>query len=122
VQEVSGDHHPGLSGEKLAPAGSGVPRRRIDPGVMKDLPDGGLGDPVPELEQLALDALVAPPRVVQGHAQDQCFDRRCGQWTARRTPVMERGIPGSLMAVCRESPAVIHVRSGREWLDYRTVW
>jgi hypothetical protein len=41
---------------------------RVDPGVVEDLPDGGVGDLEAEFREFSLDAAMASPRVFSGHA------------------------------------------------------
>jgi hypothetical protein len=49
-------------------------RRRRYPPELEDPTDRGCADPMPELEQLALDALISPAQVLAGHSFDQCGD------------------------------------------------
>ena len=65
VEEVDGEHAGGLGAQELPPAGVGVPdRRRWDPVALEDPPDRRGADAVAEFEQLALDPLVSPARVL----------------------------------------------------------
>ena len=52
------------------------------PAALQDRPDGGGGDSVAESDELALDASVAPGRVLPGHPQHQGPDRLWGGWAA----------------------------------------
>ena len=64
-----------LGAQELPPAQvAAALRRRRDPGPLEDPADGRGGDPVAELAQLALDALVAPRGVVPGEPFDQRGD------------------------------------------------
>ena len=61
--------------------GVGVPdRRRWDAVALEDPPDRRGTDPVAEFEQLALDPLVSPGRVVRRHPHDQRRDRLVDRW------------------------------------------
>jgi hypothetical protein len=62
LEEVAGEQGPGLGAEEVSPGGGGALGCRVDPGLLKDLPDGGGGDLDPEDEQFAVDAAVAPER------------------------------------------------------------
>ena len=53
------------------------------PGGLQDLPHRGRGDRVAEADQLAVDASVAPRRVLPGHPQHQRPDRLRDGWSAR---------------------------------------
>ena len=48
LEEVTGQQGPGLGAQETGPRGGTALGRRIDPGVVQDLPDGGSGDPHPE--------------------------------------------------------------------------
>ncbi len=50
----------GLRGQELPPGRAGPAGRRIDPGVVQDLPHCGHRDPVAELDELALHTPVTP--------------------------------------------------------------
>ena len=63
-EEVAGQQGFGLGAEEVSPGGGGAFGRRVDPGVVKDLPDGGGGRPDAEDEEFAVDAPVAPGRVL----------------------------------------------------------
>jgi hypothetical protein len=52
----------------------GRPRRRIDPGVLKDRPNRAGRDPDAESGELDLDPAVAPSRALPCHPQDQHTD------------------------------------------------
>ena len=69
VREVHGEDRSGLRGQELSPGRPGPVRRGVDPGGLQDRPHGGGGDRVAEPDQLALDASIAPPRVLPGQPQ-----------------------------------------------------
>ena len=69
VREVHGEDRSGLRGQELLPGRPGPVRRGVDPGGLQDRPHGGGGDRVAEPDQLALDASIAPPRVLPGQPQ-----------------------------------------------------
>ena len=60
--------------EELRPGDLGSFRGSIDAVGFEDLPDGGGGDPVAEAREFAVDAAVAPGRVLGGEAQDESTD------------------------------------------------
>jgi hypothetical protein len=66
-----------LGAQELRPAGPDPPRRRPEPRAAQRRCDGGGRDADPELEQLTLDADVAPARVLppQTHDQATCLGR-----------------------------------------------
>ena len=66
VGEVDGEDRVSLCGEELSPGWAGASRGGIDARSLEDLPDGGGGDLVAEADQLAVDAAVAPGRVLSG--------------------------------------------------------
>jgi len=75
VEEVGGENGRGLGVQELPPGGVGVPLRRWrDPQGFEDAADGGGADPVAELEELALDALVSPAVVLGGEPLDERGD------------------------------------------------
>jgi hypothetical protein len=67
VGEVDGEDRVGLRGEELSPGWSGPLRGGIDAGGLQNRPDGEGGDRVTESDELALDASVAPGRVLPSH-------------------------------------------------------
>jgi hypothetical protein len=81
VEEVHGQHGRGLRAKEPSPRGIGGPEgcRRYPP-PLEEPADGGCTDAVAELEQLALDALVAPGLVLAGHPLDQRGDRLVDRW------------------------------------------
>jgi len=78
VGEVDGEDRVGLRGEELSPCRSGLSRGRIETGGLEDLSDGGGGDRVPESDELALNASVAPGWILLGRLERQGSDGRWG--------------------------------------------
>jgi hypothetical protein len=77
VEEVHGQHGRGLCSQEPAPARVGrSQRRRRNLPPLQDPADGRRADTMAELEQLALDALVAPVLIFPGHLFDQRGNRR----------------------------------------------
>jgi hypothetical protein len=75
MEEIGGQHRRGLGVQELPPCRVGVPcRHRRDMQGLEDPTDRGGADPVAELEQLALDALVSPRAVVGGELLDERGD------------------------------------------------
>jgi hypothetical protein len=98
VEEVRGKHRRGLGTQELLPGCIGVPlRRRGYLQRLEDPPDRGRADPVAELEQFALDPLVAPAVVLGGEP----LDGRCDLGADRRPacPVRVGPLPGDQAAV-----------------------
>ncbi len=82
VEEVDREHAGGLGGQELPPAGVGAPQWRWwDPVALEDSADRRGADAVAELEQLALDPLVSPVRVLRRHPYDQCGEHGADRWT-----------------------------------------
>jgi hypothetical protein len=48
LEEVTGQQGLGLGAQEIGPRGGTALGRRVDPGVVQDLPDGGSGDLYPE--------------------------------------------------------------------------
>jgi hypothetical protein len=71
VGEVDGEDRLGLRAEELAPGRSGPLRSGVNARGLEDLPHRRGGHPVAEADQLALDASIAPTRVLPGHPQHQ---------------------------------------------------
>ena len=83
VEEVDREHAGGLGAQELPPAGVGVPYRcRWDAVALEDPPDRRGADPVAEFEQLALDPLVSPVRIVRRHPHDQCGELVVDRWAS----------------------------------------
>jgi hypothetical protein len=64
------------------PGRGGAARGGIEPVTAEDGADRGGRDPHAKPEQLALDALVAPARVLRGEADDQLLEVEVQQWPA----------------------------------------
>jgi hypothetical protein len=97
--EVCREDALGLGANELGPGRSGPLRGRVDPGRSQDRPDGGRGDPVTELCELAVDAPVTPCRVLPREADCEVADLRECWWSA----APGRGWVG---AVAGDEPAV----------------
>jgi hypothetical protein len=82
VGEVDREDRVGLRGEELSPGRAGASWSGVDPRVLQDRPYGGGGNPVAESDQFALNASVAPVRVLVGHPQHQGAEGLWGGWTA----------------------------------------
>jgi hypothetical protein len=82
VGEVDGEDGAGLRGEELSPGRAGPQGSGLDARGLEDHPHGGGGEMVAESDQLAVDAAVAPGRVLAGHPQHQGPDRLWGGWAA----------------------------------------
>ncbi|MCX4671841.1 hypothetical protein OG453_35035 [Streptomyces sp. NBC_01381] len=74
VQEVDGDYVFGLGCEELPSGWSGTTWGGVDTGLVEDVPHGGGSHRVAEAGEFAVDAPMAPSRVLGRHAQDQGFD------------------------------------------------
>ena len=72
MEEVRGHDTRRLDTQELAPGGTVAPRSRSQALVLHDPGDGARGQAHPELEQLTLDAAVAPSRVLSCQADDEC--------------------------------------------------
>jgi hypothetical protein len=68
VEQVAGDDCVRLCSHELGPRWSGSPRRWVDSGAVQDGPHGGGADLVAEAGELAVDAAVAPRRILGGEA------------------------------------------------------
>jgi hypothetical protein len=82
VGEVDREDRVGLRGQELSPGRAGALRGGVDASVLQDCPHGGGGEVVAESEKFALDAPVAPGRVLASHPQHQGPDRLWGGWAA----------------------------------------
>src|ERR1700716_55220 len=84
VEEVHGRHRRGLRPQEPSPCRFGGPGRCWSywP-LLSDPADRRRAAAVPELEQLALEALVAPGLVLSGHPFDQRGDHVVDGWAAR---------------------------------------
>src|SRR6266700_2242351 len=70
-EEVAGKDRSGVSGEKLRPGQTIAARCWRNAMTAQDAADGGRRDPVAELEELALDAAIAPTWVLAAQTQNQ---------------------------------------------------
>lgn len=97
VEEIAGQHRGGLGTRELPPRRAAAPWRGRDPKPPQYPPHRGCTDPVPEAEQLTLDPLVAPARVLPRHLLDQ-----------RREPGVDRRPPslGRIGPVPADQPPV----------------
>jgi hypothetical protein len=68
-EEVAGEEGVGLGSEEVGPGTGRALRRWVNPGLFEDLPDGGGGDLDPEDEEFAVEAAVAPARILLGEAE-----------------------------------------------------
>jgi hypothetical protein len=83
VEEVDREHAGGLRVQELPPAGVGVSDRgRWDAVALQDPGDRGGADAVAEVEQLALDPLISPARVLPGHAHHQGGEGVVDRWSS----------------------------------------
>jgi len=73
-EEVARDHPGGLLAEERLPAAARTPRCRVESVTAKRCADRGCRHAHTKAEQLALDALVAPARVLASEADDQVVD------------------------------------------------
>ena len=98
VQEVAGQNPFGLRGEELGPGWSGPSGCGIDAGGVEDLPHRAGANPVAQPDQLAMDAPVAPGRVLRREPQHQRADLRGDARPARPTTGI-RPAPSDQVAV-----------------------
>ena len=68
LEEVTGKQGPRLGAEETGPGSRDTFRRRVDPGLPEDLPDGEGSDRDTQDEQLTVDAPVTPRRVLPDQA------------------------------------------------------
>ncbi len=80
-EEVAG--HGRLGVQELRPGDVGSVRGGVDAGGLEDLPHGGGRDVVAEAGQFAMDAAVAPGRVLISEAKNELSDLGCGGWSSR---------------------------------------
>jgi hypothetical protein len=97
VEEVAGQYRRSLSLQELPPAQVGVSGRRWRyPQPSKDPSDCRGADAMADLEQLALDPLVAPARILPGGLSDQVGQRsvyRRSTLAMRVTPMLGYQLP-----------------------------
>jgi hypothetical protein len=75
VEEVRGEDRRGLPGQERLPGQAGPSGRGVDARVFEDLPYGRRRDDIAEAGQLAVDAPIAPGRVIARHLQRQSTQR-----------------------------------------------
>jgi hypothetical protein len=85
VKQVHRQHTFGLRTEELPPRDTRPLRRWVDTGELQDAPHSAGPNLVAETAQLAVDAAVAPGRVLFGHPQDQLAE--LGRYGGTATPV-----------------------------------
>jgi hypothetical protein len=74
VKQVAGDDPSGLLAQEPPPGGGRASRRRAQPLAAQRGPDRGGGDAHAKPQEFALEALVAPARVLVGQTDDQLLD------------------------------------------------
>src|SRR5262249_23544483 len=107
--ETGVEHALRLGAQKLRPAGADPARRRPEPRDAQDGRDGGGRDADPELQQLALDAHIAPARVLPRQPNDQSARRRRKRRTTRRAAA-----PSAIAPQKRPVPAAQRPRADRK--------
>ena len=108
MEEIARQHRRGLGAQELPPRGPGALRRGRYPQPLQHPPHRGGPDPDAQAEQLALDPLVAPARVLPRHLLDQHREpwhrpaacRRGGDRSSASGPAA-----GASAAACPASPA-----------------
>jgi hypothetical protein len=93
LEEVAGQQSPGLEAQEIGPRGGTPLGRRVDPGLVQDLPDGGSGDLYPEHQQLAMHPAVPPPGILADQPQYQGADRVHGARAAQVPGPGPLGVP-----------------------------
>jgi hypothetical protein len=110
MEEVDREHVGGLRAQELPPTGVGMPNwGRWYPVTLQDLADRRGADAVAELEQLALDPLVSPLRVLRRHPHDQRSEHVVDRWATGTVRV------GPLAANEAAVPAQDRVGVTRRW-------
>jgi len=82
VKQVARHDPGGLLAQERLPGGAGPPRCRVEVVAAEGGADCGCRDLGAEPSQLALDALVAPPRVLPGEADNQLLHLLIQWWSA----------------------------------------
>ena len=96
--------------QELPPCGVDVShRRRWDAVAFEDPPDRRGADPAAEFEQLALDPLVSPVRVVRCRLHDQRGESAADRWASASVRI------GPFLADETAMPAQDRVRGDRRW-------
>ena len=93
LEEVAGQQALGLGAQEIGPCGGTALGRRVDPGVMQDLPDGGSGDLYAEHQQLAVHPAVPPPGILADQSHHQDTNRAYGTRPARVPGPGPLGVP-----------------------------
>jgi hypothetical protein len=106
---AAAEHAVRLGAQELRPAGADPARRRPEPRASQHGRDRGGGDADPELEQLTLDAHVAPARVLSRQPPDQAARLGRKRRTAGPAPAAS---PTSLKQ--RPVPAAERLRADRK--------
>jgi hypothetical protein len=81
-EEVAGQHRVRLRGEELFPGRPGPPRRRVDAGLVENVPDRAGRYLVAQADQLTLNPAMPPRRVLGGQPQHQLADLLVDRWSA----------------------------------------
>jgi hypothetical protein len=81
-EEVTRQHGVGLGGQELLPGRSRPARRRVDAGLVQDLPDRAGRDLVAEADQFTADPAMPPAGVLLGHSQHQLTDLGADRWSS----------------------------------------
>jgi hypothetical protein len=100
VEEVHRQQPGRLRAQEVPPTGVAAAGRGSQARTGQDAPDGAGTDPVPQPEQLTLDAPVPPARVLAGHPHDQILHLVADRWAAG--PVRVRPTPPDQPAVPRQ--------------------
>src|SRR5206468_3526185 len=85
-EEVTLDHRSRLLAQELSPADARSPRRWLDPVAVENVPNAACRQRHPERDQLALDALVSPARVLRRQTENQIPHLRAKWRPALPTP------------------------------------
>jgi hypothetical protein len=80
VKQVAGDDPGGLLARGRPPSAAGASWRRVDPVAEQHGADRGCRHAHAKAEQLTLDPLVAPARVLPGRANDQPLELLIEWW------------------------------------------
>src|SRR5712692_8713842 len=108
-EEVAGQDCSGVSGEKLRPRRTIAARCRRNAMTAQDAADGGRRDLVAELEELALDAAIAPTRVLPAQTQNQVAQLIRDWW-----PASPRAQAEGRPMFAHQLPMPAEQRGGRE--------
>ena len=132
LEEVTGQQGLSLGAQEIGPGGETALGRRVDPGLVQDLPDDGSGDLHPEYQQLAMHPAIPHPgfsrtrrstrtrieRTVRGRpgcrGRDRWARRRATASRCQRSTVSGRTTRCSRLSTClgsRCSSAASNARS-----------